>query len=120
MTHTLLANTALADAAVDSTLIEPISQGESLIFTFALIDQETPGWICTIFVREFTNSTVAISRVIPADDQFQNVWSDFLTSTETAALGVGTYRLIGLLTNASTDEERQIVRRFTVSKSWVD
>ena len=88
--------------------------------TFALEDQDADGWVLDIIVRQATDSTILIQRTIAQDESFQNVWSGFLTSTETAALDTGTYRLIGLATNSTTDEERQIVRRFNVSKSWVD
>lgn len=110
----------LTTNSVDSTLIEPISQGESLEFTFALEDQAADGWVLDIIVRRATDSAILIQRTIAPDDEFQNVWSGFLTSTETAALDIGTYRLIGFATNSTTDEERQIVRRFNVSKSWAD
>ena len=112
--------TTLTTNSVDSTLIEPISQGESLEFTFALEDQDAEGWVLDIIVRQATDSTILIQRMIAEDEAFRNVWSGFLTSTETAALDPGTYRLIGLATNSTTDEERQIVRRFNVSKSWAD
>lgn len=106
--------------SADSQLVVPISAGESLEFTFALVDQEVEGWALDIVVRQFTDSPILIQRTIEPDAEFHNVWSGFLTSTETAALDIVTYRLIGFATNSNTDEERQIVTRLHVSKSWVD
>ena len=72
--------------------------------------------VCTVEVKKFPADTAIISRIIPA---VNNTWPGFLTSTETAALGVDTYWLIAQIKNATTDEERQIPERFQVSKVWL-
>jgi hypothetical protein len=99
-----------------SNRIELIKQGESLPFEFNLNGESTSGWICTIDVREYPKSTSLISRVIPTTTGYG--WTGYLTSTETAALPEGTYRLTGIATNATNDEERQQPVRFTVSQPW--
>lgn len=97
--------------------INVIRKGESLPFVFDRGGESIDGWICTIEVKNFPGDTALISRVITADG---NTWPGFLTSTETALLDVGNYRLIGVLTNATTDQEEQITEttRFNVTDSW--
>lgn len=93
-----------------------IRQGEDLEFVFDLNGEDITGWIATIEVKRFPSDASLITRVIPAVGR---TWPGFLTSTETAALEVSSespYYLIGILTNSSTNEERQIPRRFNVSQ----
>ena len=95
-----------------------IRQGEDLEFIFDLDGEDITGWIALIEVKIFPSDVALISRVIPAKE---NAWEGFLTSTETAALAVSTdspYSLTGILTNALTDQERQIPKRFHVSPAW--
>lgn len=95
-----------------------IRQGEDLEFVFDLDGEDITGWIALIEVKLFPDDAAIISRVIPATG---NAWEGFLTSTETAALavsGASPYYLTGKLTNASTEQERQIPRRFHVTKAW--
>lgn len=96
--------------------IVPIRKSGSVPFVFDRGDESIEGWVCTIKVKQFDDDTALISRVItPAD----GVWSGFLTSTETAALTAGiTYRLFGILTNATTDEAEQVETRFSLTASW--
>jgi len=96
--------------------ITVIRQGGDLSFVFDRDGEEITGFICTVEVKKFPADIAIISRVIPA---VGNTWPGFLTSTETAALDVGTYFLIAQLKNSTTDEERQIPERFQVSKAWV-
>ena len=94
-----------------------IRQGESFSFIFDLDGEETTGWTCTIYVKEYLTDTSLITRVIEADGTGLS-WSGYLTGTETASLPVGTYRLIGLLENSSTDQESQVPKRFKVGEAW--
>lgn len=100
--------------------IPVIRQGEDLEFSFDLDGDDITDWVCTIEVKVFPSDTALISRVIPADSS-NSAWEGFLTSTETAALAVSSkspYYLIGLLTNSTTDQERQVPKRFHVSPTW--
>ncbi len=87
-----------------------------MAFTFDRGDEDVDGWTCIIHVKEFKNDSSQISRTIELDDN--NQWSGFVTSTETDALSLGMYRLIAVLTDASTDEEEQVVIRFNLVKKW--
>ena len=84
-------------------------------FVFDRGDESIVDWVCTINVKKFKNDSSAITRVIAASD---GTWPGFLTSTETDALSLGMYRLIGVLTNSSTDEEEQVAIRFNLVKKW--
>ena len=92
-----------------------IRKGGSLDFVFDLDGESIAGWVCTINVKQAPDDADAISRVIAGKD---DKWTGFLTSTETTALGVGAWWLIALLTNATTDEARQIPERFQIVESW--
>lgn len=93
-----------------------VRKGESLPFQFDRDGESIQGWICTIEVKKFPSdvSTIAPRIIAPEGD----TWPGFLTSTETDTLVKGPYRLIGVLTNASTDEEKQDIIRFSVTDSW--
>ncbi len=96
-----------------------IRQGEDLEFIFDLDGEDISDWVCLVEVKQFPDAAALISRVIPPSGD--NSWEGFLTSTETAALavsGASPYYLTGKLTNSSTDQERQIPRRFHVTKAW--
>lgn len=94
-----------------------IRKGESLEFQFDRGDRPIDGWVCELQVRQFPDSTAEITRTIPLDDNM--VWSGTLTSTETAALsGSGIYRMVGVLTNATTGEQEQVVIRFQLGSTW--
>ena len=97
-----------------------IKKGEDFEFTFDLDGDDISGWICTIFLRQFPKSLdLIIPRVIPP---IGNEWQGLLTSTETAALEVSSispYYLIGLLTNASTDQQREIQKRVHVQPTFI-
>jgi len=101
--------------------ITVIRQGEDLEFVFDLNGEDISGWICTIFVKRFPaddDDEFIIPRQIPPDGR---TWPGFLTSVETASLPVSSkspYFLTGVLTNSSTDQERQIPRRFNVTVPW--
>ncbi len=97
--------------------ISIVRQGGSLPFEFTPgDDQNTTDFICTIVVKQFAADSALLSRIIVPTN---GVWSGFLTSTETAALSAGTtYRLMGILTDSSTDEEDQIETRFSVTADW--
>jgi len=95
--------------------IETVRQGESLQFVFDRDGESIDGWICTIEVKKFPGDASSITRVITPEG---NEWPGFLTQTETSALAIGTYRLIGVLTNSSTDEEEQEIIRFNLTDTW--
>lgn len=95
-----------------------IRQGESLPFQFDRGDESIEDWTCTIEVKQYPSDTAVISRVITPTG---SVWEGFLTSTETNTLTTSTqYRIVGVLTNSTTDEEEQITYgvRFFVTESW--
>lgn len=99
--------------------IPVIRQGEDLEFFFDLDGEDISGWVCLIQVsRSPEDETALISRVVPPKGR---AWPGFLTSTETESLPVSStspYFLTGFLTNSSTDQERQIPRRFNVTVPW--
>ena len=96
--------------------IETVRKGESLPFTFDRGDESIAGWTCTIKVKEYDEDTALITKIItPTDGQ----WKGFLTGTETATLTEGnTYRIVAVLTNATTDEAEQVEARFSLTASW--
>lgn len=98
--------------------ISSIKQGESLPFEFDLGGEELTGWVCVIFVKQYPSDIALIERTIPAEGR---TWPGYLTSTETAALDPSSrnpYQLIGVLTNASDDQESQEPIRFNVTEAW--
>ena len=97
------------------TAIAIVHKGESLPFRFDRGDESIADWSCLIEIKKFTSSVASISRTILEADAG---WPGFLTSTETAALATGLYRLIGVLKNTTTDEEEQVLLRFNMTESW--
>ncbi len=102
--------------------IRIVRQGGSLPFSFDRGELSISGWVCTIKVLQFKGDSPAISRVITPTN---NVWSGFLTSTETEALVNSTksslWWLVAILTDSSTDEEEQIASpsvRFNLVAAW--
>jgi len=93
-----------------------IQQGEDLEFIFDLDGEDISGWVCLMEVKVFPGDTAPISRVIPPGDR---EWPGFLTQAETAALPIGSHVLLAKLSNASTDQERQIIKRFHVIEAWL-
>ena len=84
--------------------IRKVRKGGSMAFVFDRGGETVAGWICTILVKPFKADASSITRVIQLDSN--NQWSGYLTSTETDTLVASTlYRLIAILTNATTDEE---------------
>lgn len=116
-------NTATSFPIMENSLSNIITQllkGESLPFIFDRDGKSIAGWICNISVKKFQsdgpNDYGIAPREIPSVD---NVWPGFLTSTEIDSLTEnGTFRLIGLLTNSSTDEQEQVPLRFYIGPSW--
>ena len=96
-----------------------IRQGEDLDFVFDLDGEDITDWICEAQVSQTPEDEFAlIKRVIPP---VGNEWPGQLNSTETAALAPSSespYHLTGILKNASTDQQRQIPKRFHVSPAW--
>ena len=95
-----------------------VRQGESFKFRFELCpDCSVSGWVCNIQVKQFTSDTSLIDRTIQPNNTL-TAWVGTLTSDETQGLTKGLYRLIGLLTNATTDQEIQSIIRFNVTGSF--
>jgi len=92
-----------------------IKQGESFEESFDLDGDAVSGWVCTINVKQYPDDAPLIKRVISAVD---DEWPVLLTQFDTKKLASGQYLLIGNLTNATTKEKIQDVKRFYVSKSW--
>lgn len=94
-----------------------LRKGASLPFEFDRSGETIKDWICTIKVKKFPDDVASIDRIIPPA---RHSWPGFLTSLETDALSNGGYRIVGLLTNAVTGEEEQIVDtvRFNLGQSW--
>ncbi len=94
-----------------------IGAGESLMFVFDRGGADVEGWACQLQVKKYPADTPEIDRLIELDSF--GAWSGFLTSTETAALTQrGIYRMIGLLTNSTTNEQEQIPVRFQLNDTW--
>ena len=108
--------------------IRAVKKGESLDFSFDRGGESLDGFICTLKVMQFKGDTPIISRVIEisTDETTGNqVWAGFITSTEMDTLdnstNSNTWWAIGLLTNATTDEEEQISQgsvRFKLGAAW--
>ena len=100
-----------------SNQVTIISKGESVPFIFDRGGQSIENWICTIEVKKLPGDVPTITREITPSG---GAWPGFLTSAETALLDLGLYRLNGILTNSTTDEEEQISQttRFKVGDSW--
>lgn len=96
-----------------------VRQGESVPFVFDRDGEDINGWVCTINVKTFASDASLITRVIEPDES-QERWEGFLTSSETSLLSLTNYRLIGVLTNATTGEEEQPLIRFNITESWAD
>jgi len=95
-----------------------IRRGEDLEFVFDLDGEDISGWICTIFVKRFPQGSIFIEREISPEGR---EWPGFLTSEETMDLDESSespYFLTGKLTNSTTNQERQIPKRFHVSPSF--
>lgn len=98
------------------TKITPIRQGESLPFLFDRGGLPIEGWACEVVVKEYPGDTALITGTV---EPTGNVFEGNLTSAQTEPLPPDTtYRLMGILTNATTDEEEQIESRFSVTASW--
>jgi len=93
-----------------------IKKGESLPFVFDRGGATIAGWVCTIKVAKYPDDTPAVDRVIvPTGEE----WDGFLTPAETAALAAtGLWRLLGVLTNASTGERESVPVRFNLAEAW--
>lgn len=87
--------------------IKRIRQGDgSLNIEFSRGGELIEGFICTLFVKQFTSDTAIITRELAASDE--RTWSDLLTTTETATLKVGLWHAFGVLSDAVTKEGRGI------------
>ena len=103
--------------AGQSGRIAIIPQGNTLTFFFDRQATELKNWVLTLQVRRFVGDAALISRVIAPDDTRQE-WRGQLTSTETAALATGPYRLVGRMVNSVTDQREDVIVRFHITKPW--
>lgn len=95
--------------------MQTVRKGRSLPFIFDRNGESIDDWVCTINVQRYPGDTPAISRVIEADG---DEWPGFLTATETAALSdLGTWMLIGTITNSSEDRAEYPIIRFHLSEA---
>lgn len=95
--------------------MQTVRKGRSLPFVFDRNGETIENWICTINVKRFPGDTADISRVIEPDGL---EWPGFLTSTETAALAaLGTWMLIGTITNATENRAEYPIIRFHVAEA---
>jgi len=96
--------------------IPVIRRGESLPFEFDRGGKSIDGYVCTISVKQYPDDIPSVSRVVePTDD----VWSGFLTHTETASLGInGLWIIHARLVRSETDQEEAEPVRFNISQSW--
>ena len=96
-----------------------IKRGENLEFVFTLGGEDPAGWVCEMQLKQFPEDELPLlNRIIPLT---RKLWIGSITSTETAELlpqGNSPFYIIGLLTNAATDQERQEDKRFHVSPAW--
>ena len=101
-------------------ILSIVKQSESYDFTFDLDNprESKSGWVCTATLREFPDDSPIIDRVIPLNDS-TNLWSSFLTTTETDTLAIGLYYLTGTKVKAGTGEEQQDNIRIFISERWV-
>ncbi|PCJ24142.1 MAG: hypothetical protein COA96_10375 [SAR86 cluster bacterium] len=92
-------------------------KGASIPFIFSPPCEIYEEWVCTIHVKAYKSDVSLITRVIPLDGRL--VWSGYLTSTESDTLSVpNLYRIIAVLTNATTNQEKQIPYRFQINNAW--
>ncbi len=92
-----------------------IRKGGSLPFVFDRGGEDISGWICTIEVKQYPGDTPAITREVAPDGR---EWPGFLTSTETAALApLGTWMIVGVITNAAEDREETPPIRFSLAET---
>ena len=95
--------------------LQIVRKGRSLPFVFDRGGASIDSWICTINVKRYPGDTADISRVIAPVNL---TWPGFLTATETAALAaLGTWMLIGTITNASEDRAEYPIIRFHVAEA---
>ncbi len=99
--------------------IKRIRQGDgSLNIVFSRGGLPIAGFICTLYVKQFTSDAAAITRELTAVDT--TTWSDLLTIAETVNLKVGQWHAFGVLKDAATGEGRGIADgdvRFMVQPS---
>ena len=101
------------------TAFRIVRKGTSVPFVFDRDGESIDGWVCTINVKQSPSETSVITREVEPDT-LCNQWEGLLTSADTNTLGLHDYRLIGVLTNATTGEEEQPIIRFRVTSSWAD
>ena len=95
--------------------MQTVRKGRSLPFSFDRDGESISGYICTIKVQRYNGDTPAISRVITPDN---GEWPGHLTAAETAALNsLGTWMLIGVITNATDDKAEYQTIRFHVAEA---
>lgn len=100
------------------TKITVANKGESVDFVFDRGGESISGFVCTIFVKEFSSDSAIITRVVEPDSDSES-WSGFLTSSETDLLTPGTtYRFMAVLASATTGEQDEIQTRLSITATW--
>ena len=98
--------------------LEVIEPGESYEFSFGLDDDASINdYTCEITLKQHPDDTPILTRTITPTG---NVFSGFLTKTETESLDPGLYYLVANMTNTSLDKKvvRRETSRFRVTKAW--
>ena len=101
---------------------DQIKQGESYTNCFPVDDSfldieandKINNYACTIDVKQYPDDSALITRSITLNAKSQFEFT--LTPTETDALDVGLYHIIGTMTKTGKEIEQTI--RLTVGKKW--
>lgn len=102
-----------------------IRDGGDLPFVFDRDGEDITGFICTVTVKQFPD--VSLSTVVPdfEVEPVGNEWPGSLTPGQTtllrdSSLTVTTtpFYLTAKITNATTQESREIPERFQLATSW--
>lgn len=94
---------------------DQVPQGSTYDFSFALDGDTLSGFAYTLEAKQFPGDTAAISRAVtPGSD---NVVDVTLTTTETAAMGVGLWYLT--VKSVDSDETLHSVKRIQITKAWI-
>tara|TARA_R110000782_G_scaffold37328_3_gene88401 strand:- start:1227 stop:1538 length:312 start_codon:yes stop_codon:yes gene_type:complete len=93
--------------------------GESIPFSFDLNGNSAVGYVCTITVKQYPADSSSITRVIASSSSSgQDVFSGFLTSTETAGLSAGLWTINAEMVNSGTVEQTSQQQRAQLVQSW--
>jgi hypothetical protein len=108
--------------ALNSPIVARIKRGESLPIDYNRAGESIIGWVCTMIIKKFppdgnNDYGFAPREILP--DVAAGEFPALLTSSDTKALTEnGAYEVIGLLTNADTDENEQPTVRINMGQAW--